>query len=85
MSTLAFRLRQIRLSNRATQESVALIGGVEKEEVQKYENSDAYPNSTFLLKVAVHFGVGIDYFFRPLNSKVANIEFRVIDCQYPPL
>jgi len=49
---------------------------VSKAAIGKYEQGKMLPNSKILIALANGLNVSIDYFFRPLNYKLTNIEFR---------
>jgi len=49
---------------------------VSKAAIGKYEQGKMLPDSKILIALANGLNVSIDYFFRPLNYKLTNIEFR---------
>ncbi len=49
---------------------------VSKAAIGKYEQGKMLPDSKILLALANNLNVSIDYFFRPINYKLTNIEFR---------
>ncbi len=49
---------------------------VSKAAIGKYEQGKMLPDSKVLIALANGLNVSIDYFFRPFNYKLTNIEFR---------
>lgn len=49
---------------------------ISKSAIGKYEQGKMLPDSKILIALANGLDVSTDYFFRPLNYKLTNIEFR---------
>lgn len=77
MNTIfALRLKQARLMRGLSMDELCSRIGISKQSISKYENSKMMPDSTILLALSNILNVKIDYFFRPINVKVEQIEFR---------
>lgn len=72
------RLKSARLLAAMSQDMLvdAMDNLVSKNAVSKYERGLMMPNSSVLIQLAKALGVKPDYFFRPINAEISNIEFR---------
>lgn len=55
------RLKDLRKTNKITQEKLATIIGVERSSIGKYESSSTIPSKETLVKIAQYFNVTTDY------------------------
>ena len=55
------KIRQLRLTNKMTQEQLADRLGVSYQSVSRWENGVTYPDIEFLPAIAKHFSVSLDY------------------------
>lgn len=79
MSTLfSTRLKQARIMQGLSMDSLCKIANnaLSKQSISKYEAGKMMPDSKSLIILANALGVTIDYFFRPLNVSIENVEFR---------
>ena len=49
---------------------------VSKQSISKYEKGIMMPESTILIALSKALNVNVDFFFRPYNVTVEDIEFR---------
>ena len=61
MITLADRLKELRKSNKLTQEELGKILGVGKTTISMYETNNSTPNDEIKLKIADYFNISLDY------------------------
>jgi len=72
----AYRLKNARKMSGLTLQHIALHLGISKQMVSKYENGLSMPDSPNLIKLAELLGEKIDYFFRPVQFNLENVNFR---------
>ena len=77
----AKRLKDLRAREHITQEELALIIGVERSSVGKYESSktEVIPSVDVLTRIADHFNVSIDYLLGRTNDPVDYDDGDLID------
>lgn len=79
MNTLfSTRLKQARIMHGLSMDSLCekANNALSKQSISKYEAGKMMPDSKSLIILANALGVTIDYFFRPLNVSIENVEFR---------
>lgn len=79
MNTLfSTRLKQARIMQGLSMDSLCekANNALSKQSISKYEAGKMMPDSKSLIILAKALGVTIDYFFRPLNVSIENVEFR---------
>lgn len=76
--TFAKRLKSARLLAGLSQDKLVhkMDGVVSKNAISKYENGLMQPDSKVLIALARVLNVKTDYFFRPFNASIENIEYR---------
>lgn len=57
-------------------EALAQSVGVSKQMISKYESGKSLPDSKILIKLSKALGQKADYFFRPRNIEIGEVEFR---------
>ncbi len=62
-------LKNLRLSNKISQQRLADIVGVTQQSINKYENHSVEPDIEVLIKIADFFSVSIDYLVGRTNVK----------------
>lgn len=72
MFTLADRIKELRKSNKLTQEELGKILGVGKTTISMYETSNSTPNDEIKLKISEYFNVSLDYLLGKTNIKNHN-------------
>ncbi len=80
MNIFAKRLRQARIRNRLSMESLSQLvdGGISKQAISKYEAEKMMPSSSTVILLADALNVDVDYFFRPFAFDIQemNVSFR---------
>lgn len=61
MTTLAKRIKELRLSENMTQDEFGKKFGIVKSTVSLYENGNSTPNDDIKMAIADYFGVTLDY------------------------
>lgn len=72
------RLKQARIMQGLSMDTLCekANNALSKQSISKYEAGKMMPDSKSLIILANALGLSIDYFFRPLNVSIDNIEFR---------
>ncbi len=70
------RLRQARAAAGYSTRGLAEKTGISAMAVSKYENEKATPSSGVLLRLAVALGVPVEYFLRPVQVELHEVEYR---------
>lgn len=72
------RLKSARLMNGLSMDSLCekMNHIVSKQSISKYEKGIMMPDSTILIALSKALNVSVDFFFRPYNVTVEDIEFR---------
>ena len=72
------RLKSARLMNGLSMDSLCekINNIVSKQSISKYEKGIMMPESTILIALSKALNVNVDFFFRPYNVTVEDIEFR---------
>lgn len=72
------RLKSARLMNGLSMDSLCekMNHIVSKQSISKYEKGIMMPDSTILIALSKTLNVSVDFFFRPYNVTVEDIEFR---------
>lgn len=70
------RIRRARLAKGMSLERLATQVGVSKQAIHKYEQGKAMPGSDVLLRLSKSLNVKTEYFFRPVEAKLQEVNFR---------
>ncbi len=75
---LAKRLRAARLMKGLSMDALcdAMDNIVSKQSISKYEHGKMMPDSSVMIALSNALGMSIDYFFRPYNYELIEVEFR---------
>lgn len=74
--TVAARIKNARLLHGLSLQEVANTLGVSKQMINKYEQGFSSPTSEKLIQLARLFKVKSDYFFRPFQVEIGEVNFR---------
>lgn len=71
------RLKSARLMNGLSMDGLCerMNNIVSKQSISKYENGKMMPDSTILIALSKALNVSVDFFFRPFNVTIDDIEF----------
>lgn len=72
------RLKSARMMNGLSMDSLCekMNNIVSKQSISKYEKGIMMPDSTILIALSKALNVSVDFFFRPYNVTIEDIEFR---------
>jgi len=70
------RLKRARAASGLSMEKLAREVGVSANMIKKYEHNKSMPNSSKLLTLAQALGIQAEYFFRPINCQLNDLEYR---------
>lgn len=70
------RLIRARSASGISLRDLGLQVGVAHSMIKKYEDNRSMPNSSMLVKLAKALGVRSEYFFRPNNIQLGEVEYR---------
>ena len=73
---VATRIKNARLLNGLSLQDLADALGVSKQMISKYEQGQSNPTSEKLIQLAKLFKVKADYFFRPYQVEIGQVNFR---------
>lgn len=76
---LAERLARARKAAGLSLRETAELVGVSQTAVQKFEKGELKPGSEHLIKLSKAYGVRTEYFFRPFEVELENVEYRKRD------
>ena len=77
MANFSERVKELRLKNHMSQESLGKVLGVKQDAISTYERGKFYPEVRNLLILAAHFGVSLDYLMgRTDDPEVHQLEPR---------
>lgn len=72
----ADRLKRARTASGFSMQSLASKVGISANMIKKYEHGESMPSSETLIKLAASFGLKSEYFFRPTQITLQNIQYR---------
>ena len=75
---LGERIKRARIKSGLSLEALAQKAGnvVTKQAISQYEKGQKNPSSAVLIALAKALGVGVEYFFRDVEVKVGEVDFR---------
>jgi Zn-dependent peptidase ImmA (M78 family) len=72
----ADRLKRARVSSGFSMQKLASKVGISANMIKKYEHGESMPSSATLIKLAASLGLKSEYFFRPTQIALQNIQYR---------
>ena len=78
--TTGSKISKLRKENNYTQEQLAVMLGVSRQAISKWENDVAYPETDKILKLSELFGCSTDYILRDDDNLVSEVSSG---CQPP--
>jgi Zn-dependent peptidase ImmA (M78 family)/DNA-binding XRE family transcriptional regulator len=70
------RLNRARAASGLSQDALGKFIGVSANMIKKYEHNQSMPSSSVLIKLLKTLDVRSEYFFRPVNVELKNVEYR---------
>ena len=70
------KIKQGRILNAMSLQSLADLAGVSKQMISKYENGLSMPSSKILIRLAKSLNVKVDYFFALPSVELGEVNFR---------
>ena len=70
------RLKRARAASGLSMKALGEKAGVSANMIKKYEHDKSMPSSSVLIKLAQTLGVRSEYFFRPVNIELSQVEYR---------
>lgn len=70
------RLLRARAASGLSQDALGKMTGVSANMIKKYEHNESMPSSSVLIQLSKKLDVRTDYFFRPVNVELNNVEYR---------
>lgn len=70
------RLKQARKATGLSTRALAEKAGISAMAISKYETGKSTPSSTVLLSLSKALGVKVEYFFRPVEVSLEEVEYR---------
>lgn len=72
----AERLKRARVSSGFSMQNLATKVGISANMIKKYEHGESMPSSATLIRLAASLGLKSEYFFRPTQITLQNIQYR---------